>query len=72
MSNSRYNLEDFVGKIDWEGGLTGALEYGLSTDDYELPEDVAEKWDEIVEYFDEFESLSGEFWALIRKHGVEY
>lgn len=72
MSNGKYNLEDFVGKIDWEGGLTGALDYGLSTDDYDIPEDVAEKWDEITEFFDEFESLSGEFWALIRAHGVDY
>ncbi|APC46374.1 hypothetical protein HWB05_gp112 [Streptomyces phage BRock] len=72
MTTGKYNLEDFVGKIDWEGGLVGALEYGLSTDDYDIPEDVAEKWEEIVEYFDEFESLSSDFWALIRAHGVEY
>lgn len=72
MSKSNQDLEDFVGKIDWEGGLTSALDYGLQTKDYELPEDVAEKWDEIQDAYAEIESLSGEFWALVRQHGVEY
>ena len=35
------DLEDFVGKIDWEGGIPSALEYGLRSTDYELPDDVA-------------------------------
>jgi len=66
------DVEDFVGKIDWEGGIPSALEYGLRSEDYDLPEDVAEKWDELVDYFSEFETLEGEFWAAVKAHGIDY
>lgn len=66
------NLEDFVGKIDWEGGTYSALEYGLSADDYVLPDDVAEKWEEIRDVFSDLESLTGEFWTLVKQHGVDF
>lgn len=66
------DLEDFVGKIDWEGGTYSALQYGLESKDYELPDDVAEKWDELQDLFSEIEALEGEFWAAVRGHGVEY
>jgi len=62
------DLEDFEGKIDWEGGVPGALEYGLSSDDYNLPDDVAEKWEEMRDMFSDFETLEGEFWALVAGH----
>lgn len=62
------DLEDFEGKIDWEGGVTGALEYGLSSDDYNLPDEVAEKWEEMRDMFSDFETLEGEFWALVANH----
>lgn len=66
------NLEDFVGKIDWEGGVTGALDYGLTTQHYILPEDVAEKWDDLTDAYGEVENLTGEFWALVKQYGVDY
>ncbi len=66
------DLEDFVGKIDWEGGIPSAMEYGLESKDYAIPDEVAEKWDEMVDHFSEFETLEGEFWALVKAHGVEY
>ncbi len=66
------NLEDFVGKIDWEGGVTSALEYGLESDDYNIPDDVAEKWDEIRDVFGDLDNLIGEFYALVKNHGVDF
>jgi hypothetical protein len=66
------DLEDFVGKIDWEGGIPSAMEYGLESKDYDLPDDVAEKWDDMQAHFSEFETLEGEFWAMVKAHGVEY
>lgn len=66
------DLEDFVGKIDWEGGTYSALEYGLESKDYNLPDDVAEKWDEIREIFSDAETLIGEFYSLVKQHGVDY
>lgn len=66
------DLESFVGKIDWEGGTYSALEYGLSADDYNIPDEVAEKWEEIRDLFSDMESLTGEFWTLVKQHGVDY
>lgn len=72
MSTNVQTLEDLVAKIDWEGGLDSALSYGVSSEDYELPDDVAEKLDELVDFHEEFETLAAEFWSLVRAHGVEY
>lgn len=72
MNTAPQTLEDLVAKIDWEGGLDSALSYGVSSDDYELPDDVAEKLDELVDFHEEFETLEAEFWSLVRKHGVEF
>ncbi len=66
------DLEDFIGKIDWEGGTYSALQYGLESKDYDLPDDVAEKWDEIRDLFGEIEALEGEFYSLVKQHGVDY
>jgi hypothetical protein len=66
------DLEDFIGKLDWEGGTYSALQYGLSTEQYNLPDEVAEKWDEIRDAFGELETLEGEFFALVKAHGVDY
>jgi hypothetical protein len=66
------DLEDFIGKLDWEGGTYSALQYGLSTEQYDLPDEVAEKWDEIRDAFSELETLEGEFFALVKAHGVDY
>jgi hypothetical protein len=38
--------DDFIAKIRWEGGITGALEYGLGGDDLEGVDPVlAALWD---------------------------
>lgn len=65
-------LERFVGKIDYEGGIYGALEYGLTQSGYELPKEVADQWTEIVDAFGEVESMVAEFWELCEKYGVDY
>jgi hypothetical protein len=39
---------DFYAKISWEGGISSALDYGLDTVHYDLPEDVFQAWHELV------------------------
>lgn len=61
------NLHDFLAKIDWEGGVYGALDYGLTAADYDLPPLVADKWLELRGLFSEFEELVREFDILADK-----
>lgn len=70
--NGKYNLEDFVSKIDWEGGLDGALSYGLTTSDYEIPKEIQDKWAELQEIHSDFEAEAAEFWSLCEQYGVDY
>lgn len=56
-----YNIHDFLSKIDWEGGVYGALEYGLTVGDYELPQQIIDKWNEIRDMFNEISDLVNEF-----------
>lgn len=50
----KQNIWDLEGKIDWEGGYEAALEYGISIDEYEVPESLKEAWDELEEAHGEF------------------
>lgn len=61
------NIHDFLAKIDWEGGVYGALDYGLTAADYDLPKDVADKWLEIRELFTDLEELVHDFDILADK-----
>jgi len=39
------NEEDFIGKVAWEGGIVGALEYGLTASDLQDPDSqLAKAW----------------------------
>lgn len=37
---------DFIAKIEWEGGVVGALEYGLTSNDVE-PGELQNAWKEL-------------------------
>lgn len=53
------NREELAGKIDWEGGLEDALDYGIKLDD--LPEDDTElrtAWEPMQKAWEEFQRLA--------------
>jgi hypothetical protein len=54
---SEMNIHDFLGKIDWEGGVYEALQYGLKTNEYDLPQHLVDAWNEIRDAFDDIEDL---------------
>ena len=44
------SIEDFKGKIEWEGGIEEAITgYGLTSNGYDLPDDMKRDWDALVE-----------------------
>jgi hypothetical protein len=56
------DIDDFLGKIDWEGGVVDALEYGLTTERYpNLPQRLRDKWVELREAWNEFAPLIDEW-----------
>ena len=36
--NSRMTIEELASKVEWEGGVEGALDYGVTSDDIEDPQ----------------------------------
>ena len=70
--NGQFNLDEFVSKIDWEGGAFGALEYGIRLSDYELPKEASDKWLEIQEVYGDLAALISEFYAIAETYGVDY
>jgi hypothetical protein len=64
----KYNIHDFISKIDWEGGVYGALEYGLTARDYDLPKHLVDSWNEIRELFEDIDSLVSEWYRESEKH----
>jgi hypothetical protein len=70
--SDRYSFQEFMGKMDWEGGAYGALEYGIRLSDYDLPKEAEDKWCEIQEVFGEFSDLITDFYAIAEEYGVEF
>jgi hypothetical protein len=63
----KYNIHDFLSKIDYEGGVYGALDYGLTVAEYDLPQNIVDKWKEIGELFTDLEELVRDFDILADK-----
>ena len=36
--DSRMTIEELASKVEWEGGVEGALDYGVTSDDIEDPQ----------------------------------
>ncbi len=49
------DLNGFLGKIGWEGGIDEALDYGLTVDKYNLPNDLRDAWNELRRLHAEYE-----------------
>ena len=46
---SESNINDLLEKIDWEEGISGAVENGLTDiEDYDVPEDLKDAWEEMA------------------------
>ncbi len=56
-------IRAFLEKMDYEGGPYSALEYGLHSEDYKLPKDLADSWNEIRSLFREIDSAVEEFFG---------
>lgn len=48
-------IEDFVAKVDWEGGVLDAMQYGLVAED--IPDDETEDSQKLFDLWNEGRSL---------------
>ena len=72
MNESR-NIFDLLGKIDWEGGITGILDYGeRKIDGYEVPDDLKEAWEEMADRYSDFESEMENVMDLLNTYVLQY
>jgi predicted component of type VI protein secretion system len=69
MTNVNYNnIFDLLGKIEWEGGLTSVLDYGLrDIEDYDVPDALKEAWENMVSAYEEFEGYMEDVDAELHK-----
>lgn len=58
-----FTIHDFLGKIDHEGGIYSALEYGLTVDMYELPKHIVDMWNELRIQFRDIDTAAEEFFG---------
>jgi hypothetical protein len=56
------SIEDFWTKIDWEGGIVDAIEYGLKAVDYDLPAEMVDDYNDLCILYDDFDSERSEFY----------
>lgn len=67
MQESR-NIYDLLSKIDWEGGVPEVLDYGVrSIDEYDVPDELKDAWDEMADFYADFESCLENVWNLINQ-----
>ena len=51
------NIYDLLGKIDWEGGIVGVLEYGeRDIEEYAVSDELKEAWADMADAYSEFET----------------
>jgi hypothetical protein len=61
-----YDLRD---KVDWEGGVIGALEWGLDADD--LPEQYRAEWRVIIELYQQLDERCTAFYDDLPRDDIE-
>lgn len=69
------NMQDFIAKIKWEGGVIDALDYGLSSEDLDVTDETSRKlvvmWYDAEIEWSSLASLIGEIDELIYEYEGE-
>lgn len=58
-----YSLGDFAAKVDWEGGIIDAIEWGLKPED--APEEVRELWTQACALHAQLEPVAEKIGAIL-------
>lgn len=63
-TESKYSKDELQDKIDWEGGILAAIEYGIYSTDIADPK-IAKLWDEAVALYDELSPILSQLEELL-------
>lgn len=67
------NIYDLLSKIDWEGGITGILDYGeRNIEEYDVPDVLKDAWDEMEGFYSDFEGAMGTVQELLEETEIKY
>lgn len=65
------SAEEFIGKIRSEGGIIAALDYGLTTPDYDLPGNIAAVWYKLADKYSELYEFINDFLDTVEDAGLD-
>lgn len=68
---TRKPAADFINKIYWEGGIDGAIDYGLDAEEYELPGSVKDAWRQLRAMATAYDTAQEEFAKIAKEAGVD-
>lgn len=72
MRESR-NIYDLLSKIDWEGGITEVLDYGIrDIEEYDVSDDLKEAWEDMEDFYTDFENALAKVYDLMRAEEREF
>lgn len=54
---SDYTVHELLGKIDYEGGMASAIDYGIHIEEYDIPKNLKNDWAEMVDAYQAFAEL---------------
>lgn len=64
--NEPMTLEDFAAKVDWEGGVIDAIDYGLKPED--APEgELRDLWRQACDLFKQMEPITNRIGELLEE-----
>lgn len=72
---SEYTVHDLLNKIDDEGGIDCAIDYGIRIEKYDIPKNLKNDWAEMAEAYQAFaelrDSLEAELEVLANNTSME-
>lgn len=62
------NVHELLGKIDYEGGYTDALDYGIRINEYDIPKEIQQLWAEMREAYLSFAEIRDELDSKLEEY----
>lgn len=72
MKDYRFNIYELEEKIDDEGGIASALDYGIDLNEYNVPNYLRDAWEYMLEAWEDFCKQREDVWALIEQARIDY
>ena len=69
MSDSRMTYRELADKVEWEGGVTGAIEYGIKPS--QVPSSMQLLWADAYDKFNAFAEVDAKIEARIAERAED-